>query len=237
MVQWSKGPKVQKMRERVHCEELLDAGSGSDQDVAASLADLRRINRWLGGARVLRTLLAAQVRRLGLTRFSLLDAGAGSADLAAAVRRWYPAASVTACDLHWRHLRMSLEPDRASVGLVCADFFRQPFQPRSFDFVAASLFVHHFTDAELPVVLQKLARLARQALLINDLDRHWIPLAFLRLAAPVFARSPITRFDAPASIHRGFRSGELERAARAAGFDHFRSAWHFPFRRSLVIEL
>ena len=34
---------------RIHVEELLDAGAGSDSEVAQSLADLRRINRFLGG--------------------------------------------------------------------------------------------------------------------------------------------------------------------------------------------
>ena len=219
---------------RIHVQEVLDAGVGSDAEVAQSLADLRRINRFLGGRCVLRKLLGEQVRRTGLRAFSLLDVATGSGDLPAAVRRWYPQARVTALELHLRHLRLAETPQ---VGLVCGDAFRAPFATRSFDFVAVSLFLHHLPDVEVPDLLHELARLARRALLINDLDRHWVPFYFLRWTAPLFARSRITRFDGPASVQRAFGPGELERAAGAAGFRHFCARWHMPFRRSLVVEL
>jgi len=224
------------LRERVHREELLDQGSGSERDVARSLADLRRVNRWLGGRRLLRRLLDGEVRRAGLRAFSLLDVGTGSADLAAAVRRWYPASFVVGCDRQLRHLRLSRPGDRKHVELVCGDVFRSPFPPRAFDFVVAALFAHHFNDRDLPVLLGEMGRLARRALIVSDLDRHWLPLAFMHAAAPVFARSPITQYDSNASIRRAFKAGELEQAARQAGFRQFRAAWHW-FRRSLVIQL
>lgn len=227
------------LMKREHVEELLDRGAGSDAEVAESLADLRRINGFLGGWRVLRRLLDEQVRRTGLRAFSLLDLATGSADLPARVRRRYPQARILASDFHLRHLRLA----RARIGragglqLVCGDLRRPPFRERSFDFVSASLVLHHFTDEQLPEVLRAMAGLARCALLVNDLDRHWLPLYFIRWAWPFFARSPITRFDASASIRRAFAAGELERAARAAGFARFRTRWHAPFRRSLVVEL
>lgn len=219
---------------RIHVQELLDAGAGSDAEVAASLADLRRINRFLGGRRVLRKLLREQVRRTGLQMFSLLDVATGSADLPAAVLRWYPQARAVGLDFHLRHLRLA---KAAGVWLVCGDAFRAPFAPRSFDFVAASLFLHHFTDAEAPRLLGELAKLARRALLINDLDRHRAPFYFIRWTAPLFARSSLTRFDGPASVQRAFGPGELERMAREAGFRRFHARWHMPFRRSLAVEL
>ena len=193
---------------RIHVQEMLDVGAGSDAEVAESLADLRRINRFLGGRGVLRKLLREQVRRTGLRAFSLLDVATGSGDLPAAVRRWYPQAHVTALELHLRHLRLAQTP---GVGLVCGNAFHAPFATRSFDFVAVSLFLHHWPDVEVPHLLHELARL--------------------------FARSPITRFDGPASVQRAFGPGELKQAAGEAGFRHFRTRWHVPFRRSLVVEL
>ncbi len=219
---------------RVHVEELLDAGRAGDPEVQTSLADLRRMNRFLGGRQVLRRLLREQVRRTGLETFSLLDVATGSADLPAAVARWYPQARLVGLDFHLRHLRVA---DAPGVFLVCGDARRAPFAPGSFDFVAASLFLHHLTEEETPTLLRHLAALARHALLISDLDRHWLPFHFLHWSAPLFARSPITRFDAPASVQRAFGPGELERMAEGVGFRRFRARWHLPFRRSLAIEL
>ena len=45
---------------RIYVEELLDAGEGTDDDVARNLSDLRRINRFLGGTKVV--LNSGQIR-------------------------------------------------------------------------------------------------------------------------------------------------------------------------------
>ena len=220
--------------QRIHVEELLDAGRAPDAEVERSLADLRRINRYLGGRRVLRKLLAEQVRRTGLRAFSLLDVATGSADLPAAACEWFPEALMVGLDFHLRHLRAARG---RRLSLVCGDARRPPFAPKSFDFVAASLFLHHFTDDEAPGLMRDLALLARYALLVNDLDRRRVPYYFIRWTAPLFARSPITRFDGPASVQRGFAAGDLERLAAAAGFRRYRARWHALYRRSRVVEL
>src|SRR2546429_7907767 len=67
--------------------ELLDLGAGTPEQRAASLADLRRLNRWLGGIAASRRELADLARRRGLTELRLLDLGTGSADVPAALGR------------------------------------------------------------------------------------------------------------------------------------------------------
>ena len=209
---------------RPHIPELLDLGSAPAAEVARSLADLRRINRWLGGRSVLLRMLAAE----RLERFSLLDVGAGSGDLGVAVLARFPRARVVLCDLKPRHLE-------ATLPRVAAAAEQLPFRNASFDFVAASLFLHHFRDADAARLLGLFSRLARRAVLINDLERNWFPVLFVRLAAPVFARSYITRHDAVASIRQAFLPHELRELARAAGFTDITVRRHLPwFRLSLV---
>ena len=50
-------------RARIHTAEILDAGTAPPADVRESLADIRRVNAWLGGRRVLRILLNEQLHR------------------------------------------------------------------------------------------------------------------------------------------------------------------------------
>lgn len=214
---------------RPHFDELLDVGAAPPAEAARSLADLRRINRWLGGRAVLLGMLDAEVRRAGIERFSMLDVGAASGDLAAAVVERFPRARVVLCDLKPRHL------DGSRLERVAADAARLPFSERSFDFVAVSLLLHHFRDEDAARLLAGLGRLARHAVLVNDLERHWLPLLFIRVTAPLFARSSITRHDAPASIRQAFCPGELTALARAAGFRDAAVRRHWPwFRLSLV---
>jgi ubiquinone/menaquinone biosynthesis C-methylase UbiE len=214
---------------RPHITELLDTGEAPPAEVARSLADLRRINRWLGGRRVLLQILKQEVRRSGLPQFSFLDVGAGSGDLAEAVLARFPAARAVLCDLKPQHLP-------GAPGLkVAAAAGHLPFCDRSFDFVSASLLLHQLRDDDVIRVLRSFRRIARRAVLINDLERHWLPLLFIRLTGAVFARSRLTRHDAPASVRQGFRPEELQRLARAAGFHDLCVQRHLPwFRLSLV---
>lgn len=201
--------------------EILDAGTASDVEVESSLRDLQRINRWLGGRRVLRTLLDEQVTRTGLRQFSLLDVGTGSGDMR-------PADGFTVgLDRQLRHLRLG------NGVRVCGDALALPFAERSFDFVAASLLLHHFEGADAVALLQGMARVARHAVLINDLERHPLAYSFVRWGP----FSAVTRHDGALSVERAFHKDELDALARAAGFTRFRVRHHVPFRLSLVAEL
>ena len=202
--------------------ESLDAPDVPADDVAQALADLRRYNRWLGGRRVLLNLLATE----GLGRFSMLDVGAASGDLSEAVTRHFGGARVVLLDRNWGHL-----PGRGVAALAEA----LPFPDGSFDFVSASLLLHHFRDPDVVRLLGEFGRVARRAVLINDLERHWLPLAFVWASAPVFARGRVTRSDAPASVRQAFRPEELHKLAQRAGFQHVTVRRHRPwFRLSLV---
>src|SRR5947208_358340 len=96
---------------RIYVEELLDAGEGTDDDVAENLKDLRRINRFLGGTKVVLGALADLLEKARPCEVSLLDVGCGSADIPTAVARWCRAeglrAVIAALDLSERNLRIA----------------------------------------------------------------------------------------------------------------------------------
>jgi ubiquinone/menaquinone biosynthesis C-methylase UbiE len=215
---------------RIHSEEILDAGTASPADVQESLGDLRRLNAWLGGRSVLRVLLQEQMRRTSLAHFTLLDAGTGSGDLATYVAQTFPA---WVCGLDRQLLHLAARDGAWSP--VAADMHAMPFPPRSFDFVAASLVLHHFEDDDAVKLLREMASLARHALLVNDLERHILPWWFIQHAP--FARSYISRLDGATSVQRAFTRDELTALAQRAGFTRFRVRKHVPFRLSLVVEL
>ncbi|HZS49369.1 MAG TPA: methyltransferase domain-containing protein [Bryobacterales bacterium] len=219
------------MTARPHFTELLDAPDAPPREVERSLGDLRRMNRWLGGRSVLLGIVEREARRDGLTRFSLLDVGAGSGDQGAAVASRFPDARIVLCDRNCNHL-----PDaRSGMLRLAAEAGRLPFSDGAFDFVCASLVLHHFRDPDVVILLRLFGRVARRAVLINDLERHWFPLAFIHVARPIFARSVLTRHDAPASVRQAFRPQELKNLALQAGFQNVEVRRHLPwFRLSLV---
>ena len=228
---------------RIYEEELLDAGEGTDEDVARSLSDLRRINQFLGGTRVVVRAISSFLQDGSLKQISLLDVGTGSADVPMAVsescRMKGIDTFIAAVDLSERNLRIS----RAQLGvsseiqLVRADSLRLPFAARSFDFVTASLFLHHFRDEDVVRLLADFGRIAKRAVIVNDLIRNLVPYYFTRITGPILAASFLTRNDGPVSVLRGFTTGEMKELAKRAGLKVRETKRMFPYRLSMVAEV
>ena len=229
--------------ERIYEEELLDAGEGTDEDVARSLSDLRRINRFLGGRRVVIRAVLSLLKDSRPKQLSLLDVGTGSADVPMAVANACRMRGIdpfiAAVDLSERNLRVS----RAHLGVssdihfVRADSLSLPFAARSFDFVTASLFLHHFRDDDVVRLLADFGRIARRAVIVNDLIRNLVPYYFTRLAGPILAASFLTRNDGPVSVLRGFTTREMNELARRAGLKVRETKRMFPYRLSMIAEV
>jgi SAM-dependent methyltransferase len=227
---------------RIYEEELLDAGEGTDEDVARSLSDLRRVNRFLGGRRVVLRAVSAYLQSAGLKKVSLLDVGTGSADMPMAVAEQLKMRGIdtfiAAVDISERNLRVSRGQLGVSseINLVRADSLRLPFAARSFDFVTASLFLHHFRDEDVVRLLADFGGIARRAVIVNDLIRNLVPYYFTRIAGPVLAASFLTRNDGPVSVLRGFTVGEMNDLARRAGLRVREAKQMFPYRLLMVAE-
>ena len=58
--------------------ELLDTDCGTPSEVAASLGDLRRINRWFGGVATTEDLIWRVAREISSSSLSLLEVAAGA---------------------------------------------------------------------------------------------------------------------------------------------------------------
>lgn len=212
-------------RERFIVPEMLDH---APPDVTrASLRDLRRINRYLGGYFVLRKMFAHLVGPND--SFSVLDVGAASGDMGAAIRRSFPGARVTSLDYKAHHLAQATDPKLA------ADAFHLPFRPRSFDFVFSSLFLHHFTDELVVELFASFRSVARRAVLAIDLDRGPLAYYFLPNTRWLFGWHDITISDGQISVEAAFKRNELEALAARAGLASAHVRVHRPWSRLSLV--
>lgn len=204
--------------------ELLDDDQGSPAEIARSLDELWWINRHLGGLSSWCKLLAHAAFPPGLT---LLDLGAGSGQVAA----WLGArlqARVVTLDRRLSHFG-------GDGRRVAADALRLPFLAASFDVVACNLFFHHFHGEEARALLGEMARVARRAVLINDLERGMVPWLAIQALGVRFSR--ITRNDGPASVRQAYTRSELLALARQAAPGMRAQCFRFwPYRLGLWLE-
>ena len=222
---------------RITSVELLDRGHLAADEIRANLNDLWRINRCLGGVSGNLRLLDGLVRRTGKRRVRVLDVGAGDGRLAARLRRELRRREIDAdffvLDRRWTHLQVGCP---AAVGLrpAVGDALALPFAEGSFDLVTCNLLLHHFSGERALAVLRSLASVARDAVLVNDIERHWLPYVLLRLA-PWFGRHRVSRLDGMASVRQAYTGPELEGLALRSGCSDFEVHRTGPFRLGLVL--
>jgi ubiquinone/menaquinone biosynthesis C-methylase UbiE len=171
----------------------------------------------------------------------VLDVATGGADLPREVARVLRGrgvrAIILAIDFNPITLACARERSRAVPELRFArgDARRLPLRTASVDVVLGSLVLHHFGEEEAVVVLREMARVARRALIINDLRRSPTALLLIWLITR-FCRNRMTRYDGPLSVRRAFTPAELRRLAAAAGLDGARVMRQPFYRQALVYE-
>ncbi len=223
-------------------EELLDLHRGSLNEVRRSLHDIRRINTYLGGAKVIGDATFALLQKHQVQNATVLDIGTGSADLplylVKQAQRRKLTIRVLALDVNARHLRIAREDLRGSqaknIHLLQADAFRLPLRDESVDVVISSLFLHHFRSTQIHQLLAEFERVSRRGWIVNDLVRHNVPLWFFRLTRPIFAHSYITRHDGEASLRRAYTTDEMQKIVHQSVVPSARVRSHFPFRFSIA---
>ena len=195
--------------------ELLDQADFGPALAAASYRFMEMINACFGGIRVVRRFLAAETAgRAVQAPWRVLDIGSGSCDIPLAISRWARGRGIPLHITCLETARSAVEiareklarADDLAVRLLQEDvFIHQPAEP--YDVAVASMFFHHFTDAQILALLQRLRGFERRSVLINDLRRS--RLASLAARVPLIGAPAGVRHDALLSIRRGFTPGEL----------------------------
>jgi ubiquinone/menaquinone biosynthesis C-methylase UbiE len=212
--------------------ELLDTDSGTREEVAESLLDLRWFNRWFGGVATTRALIERVKQRTGGSELSMLEVASGDGFIPQTVRaeleRDGTRLNIALLDRATTHL-----PKNRFVPKVAGDAFRLPFRDSSFDLVSSSLFVHHLAPEEVVAFAREALRVSRVAVLVHDLIRHPVHLALAYAGAPLY-HSRITRNDAPASVRQAYTVDEMRTHFERAAAAKVEIQRHFLYRMGLI---
>jgi len=222
--------------ERLVARELMDDESfGTLDQWRGALHDLCKVNRFLGGWAALR----AEVERMPVAPWRILDVGAGGADLSKCLLAELDSRGVSAHCIALDRSPRVLELARGFGGFGPALRFEQgdaqelPFADRSFDLAMMNLALHHFDPDAAVVVLRELARVATHVI-VNDLRRSRIAWAFARFVFPLFTRNPLTRNDGPLSVRRAYSPSEVARLAQRTGWQKIDVRTYLGYRMTLA---
>jgi ubiquinone/menaquinone biosynthesis C-methylase UbiE len=211
---------------RVQTDELLDEDNAPRPEMERSLRDLRRINRWLGGISIYRRLL----RRFDSSASSVLDLGTGTSDLLESLD-----ATVFRIGLDFKIEHLLYLRGVSRVARVVGDAERLPFRDDAVDVVTSAHFFHHFDDDQNVAILRDSLRVSRRGVVVNDTRRHRYPLTLISLLGRLRLVGPITAYDGPASVRRGYTAGEALSVAERVGAKRASVVKVWPYRFGILL--
>ncbi len=224
----------------VDARELLDAAAPLP-DLEESLRDVARLNRFFGGAWLIRAQVTQLLERVPAGRsVTILDVGTGGGDLPIALVRWARRRGrqirILALDRNYQILTIARRFAAAYPELVflLGDGLRLPVKPEAVDVALVSLTLHHLKPAEAAALLAELNRTARLGFVVSDLMRSRLAYCLVWLATRLFAKNYMSRHDGPLSVLRAYTPAEILALARRADLTGIRIA-HYPWLARIAV--
>lgn len=217
--------------------EILDLGSDyySPEEYDECLSLLYKVNRLLGGFKSTERAFKA----LPFTPKSILEVGCGGGYLCQVLHQVFPEASITGIDLSTAAIaHAKFHCNGPNVTFSAQREKKLEYDEGSFDVVTTMLVCHHMTDEELVQFLKEAYRTCSQAVIINDLQRHFLAYASFSLIAPIAFPNRLIWNDGRLSVKRGFRRSDWIRVLKQAGFreNQWMLKWNWAFRWTLTLR-
>jgi 2-polyprenyl-3-methyl-5-hydroxy-6-metoxy-1,4-benzoquinol methylase len=212
--------------------ELLDLPpeNYSKSELAGSLADIRKVNRFLGDNHATLKFFSALVSGIASAdrTVTVLDVATGSADIPVAIVKWARKrgikVAVTAVDANPEVVREAAAFTKAypEITVAAADGFSLPFEDKRFDIVLCVKTLHHFSEEDTVRWLAELSRVAAAGYIIMDIRRSRVAWLLITVLTRLFTRNRLTRYDGPLSVLRSYTDAELAALADRAGLSGYR---------------
>lgn len=229
------------MKIRSNEPEIMDDLHSKGPVLEKTLHELDFINRWLGGNNVTLTGLQTLLQRHPQKQtWQMVDLGTGSGYMLVLIARFLRAKNkkvqLVGIDANPAIVdfatRTHSDPE---ISFKPLNLFDPEFRQLKPDLFTATLFLHHFTHAELVSILKQLHSQSKIGIVINDLHRHWLAYESIRLLTRLFSKSTMVKYDGPLSVRRGFLRSDWVQILTEAGISTYSLHWKWAFRWQLVI--
>jgi 2-polyprenyl-3-methyl-5-hydroxy-6-metoxy-1,4-benzoquinol methylase len=222
--------------------ELMDRPA-SLEEISGSLRAIVRLNGLFGGRRLTLRYVRDLLATLPADRpATVLDVGAGAADIPVALVRWARSSGrrirVLALDRDGATLKYARGYAAAypEITLIQGDALALPVRPGSVDVVISAMTLHHLQPEETTRYLAEMDAAARLGWVVNDLVRGRAAYRLVWLLTRLLSRSAMARHDGPLSILRSYTPAEVVALCEKAGFFDVKVVHHRAFIRQCAVR-
>lgn len=222
--------------------EMID-GPASAEEISGCLDTITRLNRLFGGCWLTLRHVRHLLETLPADRpVTVLDVGAGAADIPVVLVRWARRRGRKIRVLALDRGSATLKYARAytagypEITLIRGDALELPVRPGSVDLVVSAMTLHHLHPEEATRYLAEIDGAARLGWVVNDLVRSRAARRLVWLLTRIFSRSAMARHDGPLSVLRSYTPPEVAALCEKAGFFDVRVVHHMTLIRQCAVR-
>lgn len=171
---------------------------------------------------------------------SILDVGCGGGSFTRILAKKYLKAQITGIDFSKSAIEYAKsQKNPSNIKFEVPETLELNAEPKSFDVVTATLVCHHMNDAQLIEFLKRAKKVAKKAIILNDLHRHSLAYFSYYFLNSLLFHNRLIHHDGLISIKRSFIKSDWISYLEKAGFtpDQYTIKWKFPFRWIITIKL
>lgn len=212
-------------------------------DMKLLLNDLQWVNKWLGGTRISLQGISVLLRSIPKERLiTLVDIGCGDGEMlrqcaAFALKKGYTFQLIGLdANAHILEEARSRSKQYPNISFQKIDVFSEEKSVPEFDIALCTLFLHHFKNEAVDLLLQNLSEKAKVGIVVNDLARSATAFWLFKGIGVLFLKTKIARHDGLVSVARGFTKTELKKISEGIKATTISLKWKWAFRYQWIIK-
>ncbi|MDC6405618.1 MULTISPECIES: methyltransferase domain-containing protein [Maribacter] len=221
-------------------KERLDDFQGSQKELDFILEDINRVNRLLGGIHITSNAVFRMFREHKQESYTILDVGCSDGDmlrkLALKARKLNIRIHFIGLDLNKDALEIARKKsvDFPEISYLNRDVFT--LDSIEVDIVITTLTLHHFSNANIPIFLERFVNMAHIGVIINDLQRSRLAYYLFKAFSVIFIKTETAKNDGLISILRGFKKKELQTFSDQVPNVQHKISWKWAFRYRWILK-
>ena len=230
------------LTERGVMPELMDDFREDLTSLRKVFDDINRVNTILGGSAITVRAVAELIAAHPQDKYTMVDMGCGDGymlrKLAQYCRKHTIKVSLIGIDLNTEVIQLAEEASIAypEIEYKNKDILALTTSDLNCDIVINTLCMHHFTDENLPLFLNKFVQLASIGIVINDLHRSGWAYYLFKLFSLIFIKTKTAKVDGLISIRKGFIKSDLIQYAKQLPSVQHEIKWKWAFRYVWVMK-
>ncbi|MEN1783778.1 MAG: methyltransferase domain-containing protein [Bacteroidota bacterium] len=219
--------------------ELMDQPGLSADALHKALLDVNFCNQWLGGYQLTIRKVVQYIKANPKPHYTIMDVGCGDGamlrKLLEKLQSNRIAHTLIGVDINTTALEIAKNTTEAeAIKYRQCDILKD--QPDPCDIVLCTLTLHHLPEKQILTFVERLVYLAKDVVIINDLERSAVSHLLFKIFGFFFLKSPIAKNDGLTSIRRAFQKSELISLAQLLKYANHSITRGWAFRWLWVLQ-